>query len=58
MGAFTLLVRHFFGRFFDNDIVAQDGDMRTNVVQTLGFVAVPGMFAAFAMLPTGYYACQ
>jgi hypothetical protein len=53
MGAFTLLVRHFFGRFFDNEIVAQDSDMRTNVVQTLGFVAVPGMFAAFAMLPTG-----
>src|SRR3982751_5026213 len=53
MGTFLLLVRHFFGRFFDNEIVAQDSDMRTNVVQTLGFVAVPGMFAAFAMLPTG-----
>src|SRR3954468_1283182 len=53
MGAFTLLVRHFFGRFFDNEIVTQESDMRTNVVQTLGFVAVPGMFAAFAMLPAG-----
>src|SRR4051812_32733732 len=52
MSAFILLVRHFFGRFFDNEIVAQDSDMRTNVVQVLGFVAVPGMFAAFAMLPT------
>jgi hypothetical protein len=51
--SFLLLVRHFFGRFFDNEIVSQQGDMRTNVVQTLGFVAVPGMFAAFAMLPTG-----
>ena len=53
MRAFVLLVSHFFGRFFDNDIVAQESDMRTNVVQALGFVAVPGMFAAFAMLPTG-----
>ena len=53
MGAFMVLVRHFFGRFFDNEIVAQEGDMRTDVVQALGFVAVPGMFAAFAMLPTG-----
>ncbi len=52
MGIFLLLARHFFGRFFDNEIVAQDSDMRTNAVQTLGFVAVPGMFAAFAMLPT------
>src|SRR4051812_36152454 len=52
MSAFILLVRHFFGRFFDNDIVAQESDMRTNVVQVLGFVAVPAMFAAFAMLPT------
>ncbi len=52
MGAFGLLIRHFFGRFFDNEIVAQDSDMRTNVVQTLGFVASPGIFAAFAMLPT------
>ena len=53
MGAFLLLARHFFGRFFDNDIVSQDSDMRTNAVQALGFVAVPGMFVAFAMLPTG-----
>ena len=31
MQAFRLLVRHFFGRFFDNEIVSQTGDMRTNV---------------------------
>jgi hypothetical protein len=40
--SFSLLVPHFFGRFFDNEIVSQDADMRTNVVQALGFVAVPG----------------
>src|SRR5689334_18865907 len=51
MGSLRLLAGHFFGRFFDNEIVSQDTDMRTNAVQALGFVAVPGMFAAFAMLP-------
>jgi hypothetical protein len=47
---FRLLAAHFFGRFFDNDIVSQDSDMRTNVVQALGLLAVPGMFLAFYML--------
>lgn len=51
MNAFVLLARHFFGQF-DNDIVAQESDMRTSAVQALGFVAVPGMFVAFSMLPS------
>ena len=49
--AFALLAGHFFGRFFDNDIVSQRCDMRTNVVQALGLLAVPGMFVGFYMLP-------
>jgi hypothetical protein len=49
--AFALLVAHFFGRFFDNEIVSQRCDMRTDVVQALGLLAVPGMFVAFYMLP-------
>jgi hypothetical protein len=48
-----LLVRHFFGRFFDNEIVSQHGDMRTNVVQAIGLVATPGIFVPFYMLPQG-----
>jgi hypothetical protein len=51
MGSFTLLARHFFGRFFDNEIVSQHGDMRTNVVQAFGLVATPGMFVPFYMIP-------
>jgi hypothetical protein len=52
MGAgFRLLAGHFFGRFFDNEIVSQDTDIRTNVVQALGILASPGMFIAFYMLP-------
>ena len=51
MNSFLLLVRHFFGRFFDNEIVSQTGDMRTNVVQAFGLVATPGMFVPFYMIP-------
>ncbi len=51
MGCFGLLVRHFFGRFFDNEIVSQSGDMRTNVVQAFGLVATPGIFVPFYMIP-------
>ncbi len=50
MSAFLLLVRHFFGRFFDNEIVSQTTDMRTNVVQALGLIASPGMFLPFYMI--------
>ena len=53
MGLFQLLVRHFFGRFFDNEIVSQTTDMRTNAVQAFGLAASPGIFLAFYMLPTG-----
>ncbi len=51
MRLFGLLIRHFFGRLFDNEIVSQTGDMRTNAVQALGLAAGPGMFVAFYMLP-------
>ena len=47
---FALLVRHFIARFFDNEIVAQSTDMRTNMVQALGMAAAPGMLFAFYML--------
>src|SRR5450432_3604256 len=51
MDCLKLLVRHFFGRFFDNEIVSQQGDMRTNVVQAFGLVATPGIFVPFYMIP-------
>src|SRR5664280_1206306 len=51
MGCLGLLVRHFFGRFFDNEIVSQRGDMRTNVVQAFGLVATPGLMVPFYMIP-------
>ena len=51
MDLFRLLVGHFFGRLFDNEIVSQHGDMRTNVVQAFGLVASPGIFLPFYMIP-------
>ena len=51
MDCLRLLVRHFFGRFFDNESVSQNGDMRTNVVQAFGLVATPGIMVPFYMLP-------
>jgi hypothetical protein len=53
MGSFVLLAQHFFGRFFDNEIVTQEADLRTNAIEALGFIAVPGIFASFPMLATG-----
>lgn len=52
MSLFVLLVQHFFGRFFDNDIVSQSTDMRTNAVQAFGMAASPGIFVAFYMAPS------
>jgi hypothetical protein len=53
MSLYVLLARHFFGRFFDNDIVSQTTDMRTDAVQAFGLAASPGIFLAFYMLPSG-----
>src|ERR1700728_4177315 len=40
---FRELARHFFGRFFDNDLVSADGDMRSTVINILAILAAPGM---------------
>jgi len=48
---YSTLAAHFFGRFFDNEIVSQESDMRTNMVQALGLVAVPGMFVRSTCCP-------
>lgn len=48
---FGALVRHFFGRFFDSEAVSPQGEMQTNAVQILAFLAVPGFFVAFYLIP-------
>ena len=37
------LIRHFFGRFFDNEFVAQGTDMYATVVKLLALLATPGL---------------
>ncbi len=40
---FGALVRHFFGRFFDNEFVARDSEMQVTVTKILAMLAAPGM---------------
>ncbi len=47
---FRQLVGHFFSRFFDNDLVAIDADMRSTVVNVLAMLAAPGMLLPFLFL--------
>ncbi|HTT63455.1 MAG TPA: hypothetical protein VMG35_16480 [Bryobacteraceae bacterium] len=50
---FRELARHFFSRFFDNDLVAinpDGGDMRATVVNILAMLAAPGMLLPFLFL--------
>jgi hypothetical protein len=41
------LVRHFFGRFLDNEFVAQNADVEVTVTKTLALLATPGMLLPF-----------
>ena len=41
-GAFGVLIRLFFSRFFDKESLSPQGDAEANVVQTLGMLAAPG----------------
>jgi hypothetical protein len=41
------LTRHFFRRFFENDVVESGGDVVTTVVRALSIVAAPGLMFAF-----------
>ncbi len=47
---FRELARHFFNRFFDNDLIALDGDLRSAVVNILAMLAVPGMLLPFLFM--------
>jgi hypothetical protein len=45
------LVRHFFGRFFDNELVAAAADAHVSVTQILALLTVPGLFLAMYLMP-------
>jgi len=40
---FPALLRHFFGRFFDNEFVARNADMHVTVTKMLALLASPGL---------------
>ncbi|GGG76913.1 hypothetical protein [Edaphobacter dinghuensis] len=43
----SVLIVHFFRRFFDNDTIQVDGDTLTTVVRAISVVAIPGLMVAF-----------
>jgi hypothetical protein len=48
---FALLVRHFFGRFFDTESLSPQSEPTAGVVQTLGILAVPSAFFVLLFRP-------
>lgn len=46
-GQLVPLVRHFFGRFFDNEFVAQNTEMHVTVTKILALLASPGLLLPF-----------
>lgn len=53
IGQFRELARHFFSRFFDNDLIALSADasdMRATVVNILAILAAPGMLLPFLFM--------
>lgn len=45
------LVHHFFGRFFDNELVTAAAEAHVTVTQILALLTVPGLFLAMYLFP-------
>jgi hypothetical protein len=52
MNQLGALIRHFFGRFFDNEFVSQNSDMLTTVTKLLALLASPGIILPFLRYTT------
>jgi hypothetical protein len=48
---FRRLLELFQARFFENDATSPDGGFETNIWQVLGFLATPGFFIGYFMMP-------
>ena len=48
---FGVLVRHFFGRFFDTESLSPQGDPQASMSQTLGVLAAPSAFFVLVFRP-------
>jgi hypothetical protein len=47
---FTLLTRHFFRRFLDNDLISPNGDSHVGLSQALAALLSPSLLVAFVVL--------
>ncbi len=46
---FVVLLRHFFGRFFDNELVSGEGDTVASFAKIIGAIAAPGLVCFWLM---------
>src|ERR1700720_2938190 len=46
---FKVLLRHFFDRFFDNELVSRQGDMSASLSKIVGVLAAPGLLCFWLM---------
>ena len=44
---FRVLVRHFFNRLFDSDLIASDGNLRDSAVTVISLMAATGVIIAY-----------
>jgi len=44
-----VLIRHFFGRFFDNELVSTQGDAHATISKVIGLLAAPGLICFWLM---------
>jgi hypothetical protein len=48
---FHILLGHFLERFFNNDLVSTDGDVKTRFLQVAYAIALPGLVVALFLFP-------
>ena len=51
----ALLVRHFMDRFFNNEMVSQDGEAKARTIQIAYAIALPGLIFALYLFPPYHY---
>ncbi len=50
---YAVLIRHFFGRFFDKEALSPQAEAEVNLGPILGLLAAPGAFMVLLLLPLG-----
>src|SRR5882724_3136880 len=46
---FAVLIRHFFGRFFDNELVSPQGEVHATISKVIGMLAASGLICFWLM---------